>query len=247
MFNFIIWLVISLLPSLFWIWFFIRYDWEKPEPPKIIFKVFILAIIFSSIVLLFRYLGWTQIFEGIFANLLLNQLFYLFILVAFFEEGIKFLAVIVGAYFNKAYDEHLDGIIYGVTAGLGVAAFENFMSVVAFGGRAVLFRFATSTLMHALVGGIMGYFMAKAKFERKNKICIFEGLIVAVILHGVYNYVLKFQNQFGLIYLSLVLIAMFVLLMILIKKAKHKKISLTQPFDGFGKLTAGKLRDRILN
>ena len=221
--KFIILAIIAFLPSLFWLWFFVRYDWKNPEPPKIIIKVFGLAASFGLVVIALRYLGVVSFLSGIFPYDWMSQLFYIFILVAFVEEGLKFLAIKIGAYHNKAYDEYLDGIIYGITAGLGLAVFENFMAIFLGGSEAIFFRFATSTLMHALVGGIMGYFMAISKFGRKKKGYFAYGLIVAVILHGGYNLVLKIPGTIGLISFCAMLIAMFTSLMFLINKTRNKK------------------------
>jgi RsiW-degrading membrane proteinase PrsW (M82 family) len=126
----------------------------------------------------------------------------------------------LGVYLSKVYDEHIDGIIYGITAGLGLAALENFVSVTIFGGQAILFRFATSTLMHALVGGIMGYFMAMAKFTRYKKTFMSLGLVIAIVLHGSYNLIAQIRDNRGLLFMCLSLVIMFVVLLVLIKKAK---------------------------
>ena len=218
----IFWIAIAIVPSIFWLWFFIRYDWKRPEPPKVILRVFLFAMFLSVIVLGLQYFGIVGRLKNLFAQDWLNKIFYLFVLVAFVEEGIKFLAISLGAYFDKAYDEHIDGIVYGVTAGLGLAALENIISTIFVGGHSAFFRFATSTLMHALVGGIMGYYMAIAKFEKKKGIYMLNGFILAVVLHGTYNLVINNRNQFGLIGLCLGLISMFIFLLILIRKSKRK-------------------------
>lgn len=216
--------IFALLPSAFWLCFFLRYDWRKPEPPKIIFLVFMYSLFGGALVLMLRYFDITSFSDDIFSQAWLNVAFYAFCCVALLEEFVKVAAVLIGAYFNKFFDEYIDGIIYGITAGLGLAAFENGLGIYAIGAQAVLFRFATSTLLHAMLGGFMGYFLSLAKFGRNKKLSIALGMLVVIALHAFYNVLSIMNGLTAKVSLVGLLILLFVWLIVLIKKAQHKKL-----------------------
>ena len=64
----------------------------------------------------------------------------------------------------------MDGIVYGTVAGLGVATTLNLYYIIDNEGVALapgVIQDVTTALAQAPSGGLMGYFMAQAKFERR--------------------------------------------------------------------------------
>ena len=124
----------------------------------------------------------------------------------------KFIAVRLAVYDHVEFDEIVDGIIYSVTSGLGFAALENLFYSVKFGISVGLFRAFITNLAHASFSGISGYYLGLAKFSKENTIITLgKGLISAIVLHGIYDFLIIAEivpPAFGII---LVLVTYFYL------------------------------------
>jgi protease PrsW len=117
-----------------------------------------------------------------------------FFIIAFSEEGSKYLAlrllVLGHSFFNEVYD----GILYAVAASLGFATVENIL-YVSFSGSAglgvALLRSILSVPGHALWGVMMGYYVGLARFEpnpRRARDLVWKGLLMAMFFHGLYDF-----------------------------------------------------------
>ncbi len=129
--------------------------------------------------------------------------------VALVEEAIKFFALQRYAYNRPEFSEPYDGIMYGVAISLGFAAFENFFYVVAYGLGTAVLRMFTAVPMHAATGVLMGYHTGRAKYaadDAERVRHLRKGLLIAVLLHGVYDYFL-FLGDPELVMLALVVLA----------------------------------------
>lgn len=119
------------------------------------------------------------------------SLFSLFLATVFIvgvtEEGAKSFVVYKLHYGHHDFDEPVDGIIYGVTVGLGFAAFENLFYTILFGYKVGLLRAVITSLAHASFTGIFGYYLGQAKIKNKNSLIIFGFLLVS-FLHGLYDF-----------------------------------------------------------
>jgi RsiW-degrading membrane proteinase PrsW (M82 family) len=117
-----------------------------------------------------------------------------FLGVALIEETMKFLVVKKEVLSSAEFDEPIDALLYMIIAALGFAASENILILLGLGPlflpRALeisLLRFLGATFLHALCSATVGYFLALAIFETKKRI-IFLGLLISIILHGLYNF-----------------------------------------------------------
>ncbi len=186
-------IAIGFLPSLVWMLFYLRKD-KDPESNLTILKVFIYGIFFAVPVYFIQ-----SFLNREFLSLFLNRPFLfsflnLFIVIALIEEIFKYIPFRIGAQKNHELDEPVDVVLYMIIAGLGFAAAENilfFLSEypnllgVAFFS---LIRFISGTFFHALVCGTFGYFIALSFYKTNmRKRLFFSGLIIATILHGLYN------------------------------------------------------------
>jgi len=128
---------------------------------------------------------------------LVQSAFTAFVVAALVEEFLKFAVLWWFAARRDAFDEPMDGIVYGAAASLGFAAIENVMYV--FGqwmsdgaggalGLAVA-RTLTSVPTHASCGVIMGACIGVARFTPGARgLWIALGLAGAIGVHGVYNF-----------------------------------------------------------
>ncbi|MEW6408107.1 MAG: PrsW family intramembrane metalloprotease [Patescibacteria group bacterium] len=225
----ILWFIfVALLPGLFWLWFYRRQDNPfDQEPLRLIFKTFLYgaAIALPAVALEFA--------ADFFFSFSISQNFLVIVFGALFviapiEEFLKYWVVKKTIYHQPTFSEPLDGIIYCISAGLGFASFENLLVVFSEGESAILLRFATATLMHAIASGIVGYYLGRAKFLKnkggKGSLITF-GLVSAILLHGVYNIVVSANTPFTFGLLVILMIVMYFILSAEIKKTKLLKAS----------------------
>src|SRR5438105_3125703 len=131
-------------------WWFYRQDVYDKEPKQFVALIFVLSMPFSLLAGLLEYTldqGRGELSER--SGFMVAALFYLGV-VAVIEELAKFFVVFTVAYPNRAFDEPMDGIVYGAAAALGFASFENVFYVLDKGPLVLLLRGPFSTLGHVL-------------------------------------------------------------------------------------------------
>ena len=220
--RFLWYIFIALIPGIFWLWFYRRQD-KKPEPMKLLFKVFfwgmlatIPAIVLELAVDFIVPFSQSQNFTVI----VLSTLF----VVAPIEEYLKYIVVREKIFKHKEFDQAVDGIIYAIVAALGFASFENILVIFSEGESAILLRFATATLMHALTSGIIGFYMGLAKFSPdRKKSLIRQGIIIAIILHSLYNIIAITDTPLTFVLLAVLLLIMYFMLSKGIKEMQRSK------------------------
>jgi len=200
---YILYIPFALLPSIIWLLFYLKKD-RHPESKKMILKIFfygmLAAVVAASAELGITFvIGFFSLFlpetTGIFSVVFF--ILYNFIVIALVEEVAKFLIVQEKVMEDSEFDEPPDAMIYMIVTALGFAALENFLylSPLLFGstsieGAATIagFRFIGATFLHALASGVIGFFLALSLFEpKRKKILLATGIIIAVILHGLFN------------------------------------------------------------
>jgi RsiW-degrading membrane proteinase PrsW (M82 family) len=138
------------------------------------------------------------------------------------EELGKFLVLKYYVYEREDFDETIDGIIYGITIGLGFATAENIFNLIYQGTDVIFTRFASATLLHALLTGIIGYYLGLKKFKFLTK-RFFElkALLVVILLHTVYNF-FSYQEKTFYSFSGVLILAMglFIILFFMIQKLK---------------------------
>lgn len=133
--------------------------------------------------------------------------------VAFSEELVKFVCIMLFAYPWKAFDEPLDGIVYSVMVSMGFATIENLIYSDLYGMETVLLRAVTAVPAHAAFAIFMGYHIGLAKFSDSNQYKfwhLFLGFAGAVVIHGAYDFFLLQNNIPALSILAIVILAISV-------------------------------------
>jgi RsiW-degrading membrane proteinase PrsW (M82 family) len=126
--------------------------------------------------------------------------FVAFIMAGLNEELFKFLALILVIWNNRNFNEKFDGIVYGVYVSLGFALVENLMYVFRYGHETGIVRALTAIPAHAIFGVTMGYFLAFAKLgSRRRSLNFAKALIIPVLLHGIYDFILMSQHPMYLV------------------------------------------------
>jgi len=219
-------IIFGFLPSLLWLFFYLRED-VKPEPKKLILMVFALGFISTLPTLFFEFLTINFLSHFSFQEIFQNFLKFFFC-VALIEEFFKFFVVAISIFGNPEFDEKIDGMIYMITSGLGFAAAENILislRIVSFPEilEISILRFLGATFVHALSCATFGYFLSLYYFKTKRKIEILFGLIFSTILHGIYNFsIILIRKPWQTIFPIIILLFSFFFVSFLFKRLKEK-------------------------
>ena len=198
-FNFLIYIFFGVLPSIIWLSYYLRKDLH-PEPKKMILKIFFWGVLITLPVF-FVQIGAAYLLGKTHLGALATTLVYWFLIISLSEEFFKYLVVKMKVMNSPDLDEPLDIMLYMVVAALGFAALENILylfapidqlSLNAVLSRTLLItiiRFIGATFLHTLCSAIIGYAIAISLLDEKNRILeATSGVIVAVLLHGFYDF-----------------------------------------------------------
>lgn len=175
----------AVLPALLLLWHFHRKD-RYPEPAKVVAVTFALGIASIVPVLLVALpvvIGLREL-----GNPVLLAVGQAFIAAAVAEETAKFVIIRWYSMRHDAFDEPMDGLVYGVAASLGFATFENVLYVLQGGLAVAALRALTAVPGHAMMGAVMGFYMGEAHFQPdRRRSLMWKAWAVPVLLHGFYD------------------------------------------------------------
>lgn len=182
-------LLAAVAPSVALMYFFYMKDKYEKEPRYLLVRAFFLGVI-AVIPILFVEMR-LNIFDMAYSSLIAAG-YTAFIVAGLVEESFKFLVFYLFIWRHHEFDEMYDGIVYSVFVSLGFATIENIGYVLSTGFSVALLRSLTAVPAHAMFGVIMGYYLGIAKFVRSPyKEKYFRlGLIVPILLHGLYDFIL---------------------------------------------------------
>ncbi len=193
---------LAVLPTIILATYLLFIDRFEREPIGLLVKVFFFGILCTIPTIIAEKIGeYFNIFTGLFGIAV-----HAFIVVALSEEFFKRRVVLKRAFHHPAFNEKLDGIIYCSFASLGFATAENIMYITSFYAQDQsiwITRALLSVPAHMLLGITMGYFLAMAKFcmdPAKCKKYMRKSLVVPVILHGIFDFILMAERPFLFIF-----------------------------------------------
>lgn len=179
----------GILPTVFWLWFWLKEDDLHPEPRGLLILAFLVGMLATA--------SAYPIEKFIAANLSANDLT-LLTFWAITEETLKFLGIYIVALKSKYFDEPIDGVVYLITIALGFSALENTMFLInPLGSGDALatvllgdFRFIGATLLHVAASGTVGVAIALSYYAEKweKRVWLFVGLLAAIVLHTTFNF-----------------------------------------------------------
>ena len=200
----VILIALSILPVILLMIFIYRQDKYQKEPIKSLVKAFIGGIIAIPLDILIVHLielalGETAISETVF--------FCAFLEAGFPEELSKLLIFMLLIWWDKNFDEYMDGIVYATFIGLGFACIENILYV--FGASTESFQIGVGTGItrallsvpgHFLFGVVMGYFLSMAKFKKEKRwLNLLLALLLPTLAHGLFDWLLMIASVLPLI------------------------------------------------
>ena len=199
---------IAILPVVVLMVFIYRQDKYQKEPIKSLIKAFFggIAAVFLDILIV---TGIDSIFGG---SAFTNTVFYdAFLQAGIPEELSKFLIFMILIWRDKNFDEYFDGIVYATFIGLGFACVENIGYVFEYGFGTGVVRAMFSVPGHFLFGVVLGYFLSMAKFHpNKRGTYLWTGLLLAMLAHGLFDWLLMVSDSLGAGIGSLIYIAFLV-------------------------------------
>ena len=227
--NFAIAFTIGLVPTLFWLWFWLREDRERPEPWGLIVLAFIAGMAVVPVALPMQRFA-LELFQG-------DTLIMVWVII---EEVLKYAAALLVIFWHKAVNEPIDCIIYMIVIALGFSALENalfaFNPLMSGDIQEMLltskFRFLGATLLHILASGTIGVLLALA-FYKSNAVRLVYGtvgLVIAIVLHALFNFYIMSASGEGVLgiflFVWLGIIALFLVFeRVKVIEAKHYAIT----------------------
>ncbi len=194
-------LVLGIAPSAaILIYFYYRDRYEK-EPGKLLAIMFALgggAIVPAA--LIESLLG----LNGHEKSGMWNALYYAFIGAALVEESLKYLILRWCIWGNSHFNQLFDGIVYSIFVSLGFATVENLLYIFSYGTAIGFMRALSAIPGHALYAVTMGYYLGLARFtvrKRKRRLYLLYSLLIPLILHGLYDFLLLTRIRLMLILL----------------------------------------------
>lgn len=186
-------LFISLAPVLIIAFYIYNRDKYEKEPYSILFKALMIGIlIVLPVFLIEKFL--TMFFMS--AEGLSYAAYTAFVVAGLTEEAMKFLGFYFFFWKDRNFNEKFDGIVYAVYISLGFAAIENILYVFTGGAGVGIVRALTAVPAHALFGIVMGYYFGLARFsESHRRIYLTLAFFMAVIFHGLYDFLLMSNSQ----------------------------------------------------
>lgn len=177
----------GIVPSLVWLWFWIREDKAQPEPRGLLALTFLggfLAVI-------------AAIFAEKFVSGIVSDQSTKYILWAVIEETFKFGLVAVIALASSKNDEPIDAMVYCIVMALGFSALENTLFIwnpftLGDAAQATItggMRFMGATLVHVVSSGAVGFALGMAFFRSHTAkaVAVLLGLAAAITLHAAFN------------------------------------------------------------
>ncbi|AMQ19144.1 PrsW family intramembrane metalloprotease [Thermococcus peptonophilus] len=170
-------------PALAILWYFYHKDRYEPEPKRYVVATFLLGATLS--------VGIAYILEsvltvgGIIKPILPTTAFYVALVAGIVEEPAKALAIRY-PFAAGQMDGIMDGLVYGVAAGLGFAATENFLYGLGWGVGVTIARAFLTPFAHATWSAIVGVgygLVAEGKAYSTGSF-----LALAMLLHAIWDY-----------------------------------------------------------
>ncbi|MCC7360392.1 MAG: PrsW family intramembrane metalloprotease [Anaerolineales bacterium] len=181
-------LLLAIVPAALWLVFFYQQDRLEPEPVGNVARMFVVGLALASAIGLPLTDQLFAVQDWLYTDPLTTWLASIFVTGAV-EAFIIFATVRYFIFDSPEFDERTDGVIYGTAAGLGYATALNLQFILANGGSALgsgeVFV-AEVALAHAAIGGLLGYFLGRAKLEQDPIWWLPTGLLLAAALNGLF-------------------------------------------------------------
>ena len=195
LFTTLISIVVAVAPAIFWLVYIYKKDRHEKEPIALLLLLIfggLLATVTSFVLETISSFGEAYLAVMMPSAVILTTTISA-MLVGIIEESSKYFFLKKFSFNRKAFDYTFDGLVYAVYVSLGFALAENLLYVFSYGISVALPRALLTIPAHMSFGVYMGAFYGLAKVydamgdSDASKRYARIGLIVAMVLHGVYD------------------------------------------------------------
>lgn len=203
-------------------------DRLEKESPWMMLSLVFFGIIATALAMVAERLGIMILSRIAAPNSTLYRVILYFGIVAFAEEGAKYILLKRRTWYSYEFNCQFDGVVYAVCVSLGFALWENIGYVMQYGLSTALVRAVTAVPGHACFGVFMGVFYGLAKrYDRAGK----EGrsgflrklsLLAPALLHGCYDYIATDETAGYALYFLVFVVVLFAVAFLLVKKMSRE-------------------------
>ena len=181
-------IVLAIVPAMLWMVFFYLQDRLEPEPVGHVAQIFVIGLALAGAIgipltdQVFRAQDW------LFGDTVSTIVGAVFVRGAI-EAFILYATVRYFIFNSPEFDERSDGVVYGTAAGLGYATALNLQFILSNGGAALgagELYVAEVALAYAAFGGLLGYFLGRAKMQQDPIWWLPLGLVLTALLNGLF-------------------------------------------------------------
>lgn len=191
---------LAIVPAIVWLVFFYQRDNVEPEPKRLVARIFVFGALSAAAVAVPIS---ALFFQESIAQL--NSVFARFVVTVFsvslVQEVLKVAMVRYVVLGTDEFDEHPDGIVYGLATGLGFATVLNIDFVLSSGGVLPLqgaIQATNNALLHGALGAFTGYFVGRVKLDGERIGWLASGLFIAALINALFHTVSTEVTSLGL-------------------------------------------------
>lgn len=190
----------AVVPAVFLLIRVYRTDRLEPEPSGLLLSLILRGVFATVIAMVLEELGSALLGSVYAENSLPYNVIMYFVIVAFSEEGAKYILLRRRTWRSDAFNCQFDGVVYAVFVSLGFALWENLGYVAMYGLSTALVRAVTAVPGHACFGVFMGVYYGHAKRYDNDgdfvnaKRCRTMAVLMPALLHGAYDFIATMED-----------------------------------------------------
>ncbi|MDY2719599.1 MAG: PrsW family intramembrane metalloprotease [Candidatus Faecousia sp.] len=220
----------AVLPAVFLLVKVYRADRLEREPPMLLVSLVLYGILATGLALLTERLGTFLLDIFVRQDTVLYNVLLYFVVVAFSEEGFKYLLLKRRTWNSPAFNCQFDGVVYATFVSLGFALWENIGYVIRYGFSTAVVRAVTAIPGHACFGVFMGAWYGLAKrydnmgCASQSKACRFLSFFLAAFAHGCYDYIATMDSvHYGWIFVAFIAVMFAAAFVVIHKMSKNDR------------------------
>ena len=203
----------AVVPAVFLLIRVYRADRLEPEPSGLLLSLILRGVFATVIAMVLEELGSALLGSVYAENSLPYNIIMYFVIVAFSEEGAKYILLRRRTWRSDAFNCQFDGVVYAVFVSLGFALWENIGYVAMYGFGTALVRAVTAVPGHACFGVFMGIWYGAARRYANDgdfigeRVCRRRALWLPVLIHGMYDFLASLDFDYsGLIFIVFIIV-----------------------------------------
>lgn len=222
-------IAISCIPGIVLIFLIYRLDRIEPEPIPLLIKLLVGGGFLATLASVIIELIIGAVIDSIFyPGTILYCFLEAFILAAMTEELCKYTVLKLFSWKHPAFNFRFDGVVYSTAVAIGFEMVENVLYLAESAVGTALGRAAFPG--HCVFGIYMGYYYGQAKTLeldgdiKGSKAMRKKGILIAILIHGTYDFICFMSSAFDSEVLQLLLILLLTLAMVVLNVTAYKNI-----------------------